>query len=67
MQTQLLEEEERKTEIEIDKLVKELQAVEENIREQELRINDMKASVLRNDITIKQMLGSVIRSTPAGR
>jgi predicted nucleic acid-binding Zn-ribbon protein len=61
VQTQKLEDEERKTEIELEALVSQLRAVEQSIMEEDLRIKDMKGSVLRNEETIKSMLGSVVR------
>ena len=45
----------------MDKLMSQLQEVEDKIKEEDLRIKDMKGSVLRNEETIKSMLGSVVR------
>jgi hypothetical protein len=49
----------------MDKLYSRLQEVEDKIKEEDLRIKDMKAQVLKNDHTIKTMLGSIVR--PANR
>ena len=49
----------------MDKLYAQLQEVEDKIKEEDLRIKDMKAQVLKNDHTIKTMLGSIVR--PANR
>jgi TRAF3-interacting protein 1 len=61
-QTLRLEEEERATEVEVDKLYSELQGVEESIKEEELRIKDLKAAALENDKTVKNMLASIVRT-----
>uniref|UniRef100_A0A6U5W8R3 TRAF3-interacting protein 1 C-terminal domain-containing protein n=2 Tax=Guillardia theta TaxID=55529 RepID=A0A6U5W8R3_GUITH len=60
-QTILLDEEEKKSEVELEKLYSQLQSIEESIQEETLRITDMKAQVMRNDMTIKNMLVSVVR------
>ena len=51
--------------LQMDKLYSRLQEVEDKIKEEDLRIKDMKAQVLKNDHTIKTMLGSIVR--PANR
>jgi len=47
VQTQLLDEEKRMSEVEIDKLMGQLQEVEDKIKEEELHIRDVKAQVER--------------------
>ena len=46
VQTQLLEEEKRESEAEVDRLHAQLQEVEDKIKEEELKIKDVKAQVL---------------------
>ena len=46
LQTQLLEEEKRESEAEVDRLHAQLQEVEDKIKEEELKIKDVKAQVL---------------------
>jgi len=60
--SQRLEEEQRQTEYALGPLHAQLRDLEEQVKEQQLKLANVKANVLRNDHTIKNLLRNVVRA-----
>ena len=60
--TQALEEQQKITEELIQPLQDQLAELEEKIKEQQGKVNSIKSQILRNDITVSNLLYSVIQT-----